>query len=241
VISNLLMFLTGVSYDIPGVFVDSTRRAVNTPLWSLPSELWLYALLFLIFRVGGRRSGMLLFLGAIALSIAWAMTSLVGVNEVAVGPLSSSQFSRLGSFFLCGALLAVCRARIENHAVAIGAAALLGLILIRTTLPFETLFHSLALATVVVAAGSSRVVAWFSKGGDASYGMYIFAWPVQQFSRLLIDSFWVSMFAAFVITTALGYATWHTFERRAMAHRARLAENLHKIAASVTHRPGAVK
>ena len=69
-------------------------------------------------------------------------------------------------------------------------------------------------------------MAWFSKGGDASYGMYVFAWPVQQFCHLLIGSFWLSMLVAFLVTTAIGYGTWHGFEKRALSYRKRLAQRL---------------
>jgi len=207
VIRNLLMFLRGVTYVIPGVFTDALNPAVNGPLWSLPSELWLYALLFLIFILGGRRSGICILLGALFLSIAWGATPIIGNIYMHPLPLDSSQFSRLGSFFLSGALLAACWSYIENHALAIGAVALLAIIFIRNLLPIDTIFHSLALGAVVIGLGSSKAMAWFSKGGDASYGMYIFAWPVQQFCLLLIGPFWLSMLAAFLATAALGYAT----------------------------------
>ncbi len=65
------------------------------------------------------------------------------------------------------------------------------------------------MAAAVIGLGSSHAMAWFAKGGDASYGMYVYAWPVQQFALLLIGSFWLSMLVAFVVTTAIGYATWH--------------------------------
>jgi peptidoglycan/LPS O-acetylase OafA/YrhL len=85
------------------------------------------------------------------------------------------------------------------------------------------MFQSLAVAAATIGFGSSPAMAWFSKGGDASYGMYVLAWPVQQFSMLLIEPFWLSMLAAFVMTTALGYATWHGFEKRAMSYANRFA------------------
>ena len=47
--------------------------------------------------------------------------------------------------------------------------------------------------------------------------MYVFAWPVQQFVLLLVAPFWLSLLVAFLVTAAIGYATWHAFEKRAMA------------------------
>ncbi len=86
------------------------------------------------------------------------------------------------------------------------------------------MLKSLAVAAATVGLGSSRLMTWFSRGGDASYGMYVFAWPVQQFSLLLIGSFWPSMIVAFLVTVALGYTTWHAFEKRATTYPDRIAK-----------------
>jgi peptidoglycan/LPS O-acetylase OafA/YrhL len=63
---------------------------------------------------------------------------------------------------------------------------------------------------------SSPRMAWFARWGDPSYGMYILAWPVQQFCAAHINGFWTSMAGAMLIVTAFGYATWHGFERTAV-------------------------
>ena len=117
-----------------------------------------------------------------------------------------------------GAVLAA----LEKHALAIGLAGLAGVFAVRNLAPVDTILVSLALACAVIGLGSAKTMAWFSKGGDASYGMYVFAWPVQQFAHLLIGSFWLSLVVAFLVTTAIGYGTWHGFEKRAMAYRGRL-------------------
>ena len=56
VIDNLLMFVRGVTQLIPGAFTDTVRPTFNEPLWSLPYELWLYAVLALMVAIGGARS-----------------------------------------------------------------------------------------------------------------------------------------------------------------------------------------
>jgi peptidoglycan/LPS O-acetylase OafA/YrhL len=226
VTGNLLMFVQGVTHVIPGAFADAVRPAVNEPLWSLPYELWLYAVLALMFVLGGRRSGMGIVVAALLLGIAWSATSVLG--EFDIGPLNSLDVFRLGSFFLSGAVLAVFWPYLASHALAVGAAGLIGVFLVRNLVPIDTILHPLAVAAATIGLGSSKAMAWFSKGGDASYGMYVFAWPVQQFSLLLIEPFWLSMFAAFATTTALGYGTWHAFEKRALSYSSRLARVLQR-------------
>ena len=221
VIDNLLMFVKGVTLAIPGIFNDTVRTAVNEPLWTLPYELWCYALLFLLF-VAGRGRSLIVIGGAIAVSIAWTATSTG--NEPEVGRFNAFDFFRLASYFFSGAALAVFWPALKKHAAAIGAAGLIGVVLVRSLAPVDTILVSLALAAAVIGLGHAKAMAWFSKGGDASYGMYVFAWPVQQFCQLLIGSLWLSLLAAFVITVAIGYGTWHGFEKRAMSYRGRLAD-----------------
>jgi peptidoglycan/LPS O-acetylase OafA/YrhL len=224
VIGNLLMFVKGVTLTIPGIFTDTVRASLNEPLWTLPYELWLYAVLFLMFAVSGRRNGACVVFVALLIGIAWTATSTTG--EFDVGSLNGPDFFRLGSYFLSGSMLAVFWPHIKKHALAIGVAGLIGIFLARTLISTDTILVSLALAAGVIGLGSLKTMAWFSKGGDASYGIYVFAWPVQQFSLLLIGSFWLSMLVAFLITAAIGYATWHGFEKRAISYRNRLAERL---------------
>jgi peptidoglycan/LPS O-acetylase OafA/YrhL len=221
VTDNLLMFLRGVTQVIPGTFADAVRPAINDPLWSLPYELWLYVVLSLMFVLSGRRSGTGIVLGTLFVGIVWSATPILG--QFKIGPLESFEFFRLGSFFLSGAALAVIWPYIGRHALTIGAAGLIGIFLVRNLVPIDTIFHPLTVAAATIGLGSSRAMAWFSKGGDASYGMYVFAWPVQQFSLLLIEPFWLSMLAAFAATSMLGYATWHTFEKRALSYSDRFA------------------
>ncbi|HEV8260521.1 MAG TPA: acyltransferase [Burkholderiales bacterium] len=225
---NLLMFLNGVAYEIPGVFADALKHAVNGPLWSLPHELWAYVLLFVAFALGARHAlWRLLFLAAV-FSLIWGLTPVGESVRIRIGGLDSFQFSRLGSFFFSGALLAFARRFLEARAVLLGLTALPVLVLLRAGLPVDTLLQPLTLALAVIGLGSSKAMARFSAGGDASYGMYIFAWPIQQFSILLIPDFWTSMLVAFVATVAVGYATWHAFERRTIACRSQLAMRLRR-------------
>src|SRR5262245_35464327 len=226
VTGNLLLMMRDLIQVIPGVFADAVRPAVNEPLWSLPYELWLYAVLSLIFVLSARRSSTGIVLSALLLGLAWSAAPILG--EFRIGPLSNVDFFKLGSFFLSGAVLAVFWPYIARYALAVGTTGLVGIFLVRNLMPIDTILHPLALAAATIGLGSSKALAWFSKGGDASYGMYVFAWPVQQFSLLLIEPFWPSMLAAFLATTALGYGTWHTFEKRAMSYPARLAQLLQR-------------
>ncbi len=235
VADNLLMFVKGVTFVVPGVFTDALRPDVNNPLWTLPYELWCYVMLALMFVFGARWSAVLVVVSALILTTAWAAEPFI--DDFDVGPLDSFEIFRLGSYFMSGAVLAVAWPWIGRHAIAIGAAGLIASLVARSLLPIDTALHSLALAACVIGLGASRAMAWFSRGGDASYGMYVFAWPVQQFVLLLVAPFWLSLTVAFLVTSAIGYATWHAFEKRLLSYPRRLTGRLDSATAAAGGRP----
>jgi peptidoglycan/LPS O-acetylase OafA/YrhL len=211
---NLLMFVEGTRFHIAGVFGDRVRSSLNDPIWTLPYEVWCYVVLALLFVAGARLARILILAAALAASVAWGLSADA---EFHIGPLEGFDFFRLASYFLAGAAVAVAWPWMKRNAVAIGAVALISVFVVRAALPDDTVLHALTLAAAVVGLGSSTAMAWFARGGDASYGIYVFAWPVQQFSQMLVGGFWPSMLVAFAVTAALGYATWHGFEKHAIA------------------------
>jgi peptidoglycan/LPS O-acetylase OafA/YrhL len=167
-----------------------------------------------------RRSTPLIVIATLLVTTAWSAAPII--DDFDIGPFESSEFFRLGSYFMSGALLNVLRPWVGRHAIALGVAGLIASLAVRNLMPFDSLLTSLSLAACVIGLGSSGAMAWFARGGDASYGIYVFAWPVQQFVLLMIAPFWLSLAVAFLVTTALGYATWHGFERRLMIWPRRL-------------------
>jgi peptidoglycan/LPS O-acetylase OafA/YrhL len=222
--NNLAMLVLPLIQTIPGVFADRAVSTMNEPLWTLPHEIWLYIALFAIFAAAGKRAGIVVVLATLVFGVMWALDPL---KERWIGPLEAYELFRLGSFFLCGAVIAVFWPWLKRHALALGIAGLAGTFAFVNVLPQLPLLQAMSLAACVIGLGQSKLMAWFSRGGDASYGIYVFAWPMQQFCLLLIAPFWPSFVAAFVLTTALGYATWHLFEKHAIARRDRLAAWLH--------------
>jgi peptidoglycan/LPS O-acetylase OafA/YrhL len=219
VIRNLFMILVGPAFDVKGVFESLTIKAINGPLWSLRYELHLYFILFLIMAFAGRYRGWVLALSLPLLMYHWATETqyhyVLGVDLY--------EYSRLGQIFLTGSLLGYLWKYWQNYAVPLGFVGVGLCLLLEAVVPFNSFLNAIALGLAVIGLGSSSVMSWFAKGGDGSYGMYIYAWPIQQFSILLIPAFWPSMIVAFLATAAVGYTTWHLFEKRCMAQVSRMA------------------
>ncbi len=80
----------------------------------------------------------------------------------------------------------------------------------------------LACAAMLVHAAMKlpHAAKWSNRLGDLSYGVYIFAFPVQQlgvhWARQQNWSFAASLFFSATATLLLAYASWHLVEKRAL-------------------------
>jgi len=87
-------------------------------------------------------------------------------------------------------------------------------------------------AMLLFAAGLVVVARRFDAGsrmtdpiGDLSYGVYIFAFPVQQWLVEIGQSrdwpFLAYLSLSFLLTAILAYASWHLIEKRALCFKPR--------------------
>jgi peptidoglycan/LPS O-acetylase OafA/YrhL len=72
----------------------------------------------------------------------------------------------------------------------------------------------------------------FARYGDFSYGVYLYAWPVQQvlmyfFSRWLNP--WILFFYALCVTTMLAFGSWHLVENPFLKLKKRKAEKPNRM------------
>jgi peptidoglycan/LPS O-acetylase OafA/YrhL len=222
---NAVMFVHGVDYDIKGIFEEMRSSAINGPLWSLPYEFWLYVALFILFTAG---VFWLRIVGVMLAFVACLAISFLTATDLPVLHLSTDQLGRLGSFFFAGAIVAFAWPYIlwRKSFVVFATIALLAA---TTFLPLTVSEVAMPFAFALIALCVSPLMAWFALAGDASYGIYVFGWPVQQLAIKSVGSFWVSLAVSLVVSTCVGYATWHLFEKRCTKQRSRLSRFLSSI------------
>lgn len=219
-VRDALLF-TGIRYPLPGLFAANPYpNAVNGSLWTLLYEVRLY----------------------IALALAWAALRWMAADSrslfrraaVAVAVLSCAAqlllqwrgihgwaSIRLSSFFFCGAAFQVLRERVVLRpawlALTLG---LLGGAALWGHRPFavayELLLGWLVLHLAYLPSGTIRR---FNALGDYSYGVYIYAFPVQQTLAYLLPRIGVAsmMLASAAVTLAFAACSWHWVERPALA------------------------
>ena len=219
--TNVALYMT---YHLPGVFAQNKLpHAVNGSLWSLPVEVFMYLLLALLGLLGtwfqnqkwGAWPTGLVTISFMALVAVWALPS---TEALVVYRTDLRQIPLCGVYFMVGASLFQFNLSKYFNLSNLVLAVVLWLCLSREPQLFA-MASWVVLPFVVLAFGLSRHT-WLSRWHqrDYSYGIYIYAFPVQQ----TVVSFWPQMplaaylLSTFVITVALAATSWHFVEKPAL-------------------------
>ena len=221
VLQNLML---NVEHNkLPGVRFtgyDAFGAIVDGPLWSLPCEVVMYAMVLVLGAARLLRLPMLLALLAVGLA---RLSFDQAVNDFAQDRGFALRFaadtSWLLAFFVAGMLLYKLRQYpIFDGRVALAAA--VGLVASAAFGELVLLFPLFGGYLILYLAQA----AWLpplpaARYGDLSYGLYIYGWPVEQ--TLLYATggalpWWQLFPAALVMSAALAFLSWHLVEKRAL-------------------------
>jgi peptidoglycan/LPS O-acetylase OafA/YrhL len=209
-----------------GVFPGMPLPGLNGSMWSIPYEFQCYILVILLSAAGILR-GPLRYILLIAVVGALAAGGLVDYrssHSVFGVTISGSRYDYLQTLpmFGAGALYALFQRHIVyNHALALAAAVLL----------IIGLFFQ-AVVPLAVAVLGGYLIFWFALDSpvlsisrftnktDLSYGIYLYAWPIQSTIAFFTDRA-INPWALSVITLALAAGaasvSWTFIEKPALA------------------------
>jgi len=206
---------------LPGVFEHNPYPdAVNGSLWTLPVEATCYALAAALGTLGLlRRSSVLVALGLMLIVF---VTPLSPLSSAPAGGTTGGNLTlvvMLGATFVLGSLAYSLRARLHLSWIFVG---------VLVAVWVATWGGSWTKVTGVLAVGfgvlvfAFRTPAWLRRltaPGDLSYGIYVYAFPVQQSVAAIWPSVHpLAMFAiAFPVTYGLAFLSWRLVERPALA------------------------
>ena len=222
-LTNMALYIT---YHLPGVFANNRLpHAVNGSLWSLPVEFFMYLLLALLgllaaaFKAVSNRllawAVGVMALVFMLLAALWAGTT----NEALVMYRTDlRQVPMCGVYFLVGASL-FCFKLTKYFTLSNVLLALVLWLCLGVQPHWFAMAAWVVLPFVVLAFGLARQP-WLVRmhARDYSYGIYIYAFPVQQ----TLVSFWPEMalpaylLSTLVITVALAALSWHFVEKPAL-------------------------
>jgi peptidoglycan/LPS O-acetylase OafA/YrhL len=207
---------------IPAAFLALPHSIINGPLWTISYEFACYLGLAILGVMGLLRRRWLVLVGTILVTV-WATAQAKHwlppiSHRIPIGA-SNSDLPRLMSCFLTGTCYYLFRDKVRFTGPATLAA--MGLLL---SAMFRESTATVAIPLcggyLLLAAGLGSPVpgtAWVRKE-DVSYGVYLYAWPIQQ---LLINHWryidpWLLSAITLPLAFLAGWASWNWIERPAM-------------------------
>lgn len=198
------IYLQYLSWDLPGVFAGHPTTSVNGSLWTLPVELRCYFLLMCIGFFGVLDSRMRAnFAGAFLLLIVYVDYSYIPL-------MYHEAFGRPLSYFIVGVLVWANRDLIKLSPI--GATSAVALCSFGALVENQVLFCIGFSYTVFYIAFAVRHLD-FDKFGDISYGIYIYAWPVQQLVWNSEQDGFSNFLIAAPITVLMATGSWFLVEK----------------------------
>ena len=190
------------------------RNSWDGSLWTLRYEFGCYLLLGIVMSIGFvRRRPQLL---AVLFVCSVAMTVLALEFGVQISD-TVTLAAYLATYFFAGSLLFVHANRIRLDALTLAVAMAWLAVAIVTGHAAAT--TALPLALVVMALGVTTPLQRIGSHNDISYGVYIYAFPIQQVLVILgIQRYGVGPFivVAIAATLPVALASWFLVERRAL-------------------------
>lgn len=207
--------LIQINFNLPGVFQENIRPAVNGSLWTLIVELRCYILLaiaglfgLLKDRTTANSSIFAIFLFGIYF---FSDIPLLGTGK-------TTEWPRLSLFFLIGIFFFINRDKILlNNKIA-----LLALCLAFASFGkpwFSFVFPPCFVYLLFYLAYLTPFVNVDNKVGDFSYGLYIYAWPVQQIVATTFPNLqpFGNTLLSSAIVIPIAYLSWHYIEKPSLS------------------------
>jgi peptidoglycan/LPS O-acetylase OafA/YrhL len=208
-----------IHYKLPGVFLSNPYpETINLSLWTVPYELECYLALIAAGFLGMVRHRRLMLWLTVSLHI------LLFIHDFTVGDILSSSEALpprvLVLCFLCGSVIWLYQDRIEVSPgrALLAAATMLALF----SAPLTSYLATFPAAYAVVAVGLQNPPrTHLVTSGDYSYGMYLYAFPIQQSLITVLPG--LRGFQLFIVASVLAFLaamlSWHFVEKHALSLR----------------------
>lgn len=227
-VGRAVLFPVDFSHGVRGVFVTSTPYGgttgssfVNGSLWTLPYEVRCYLVIGLL-ALSARRFGtrrVLLVATVVTLVLAVRFDRAPELTDFVLGSVADAKLVMLLLVFLTGAVVGAVADRLQVLGPAPLIALAVALLAGRNSLFLAEHVASAALALVLpTVAFALAPIGRLLRGVDLSYGMYLYAWPVQQLLAMygLGGGAWTFVLVSAALTAVLATGSWYLVERPTM-------------------------
>jgi peptidoglycan/LPS O-acetylase OafA/YrhL len=220
-------YLHNLWFDMKGALPidfqgNALRFAVNGPLWTIPLELKCYLVLGLLGVSGLLRWKWLVITLTAAVAYRYAIVEARGdlLADHLGWTLEQHFLLEFGLFFAMGVVLQYFFDGDPRRMGAIVIASVVaGLAAIHLERPLLGLLLVVPCTVLWIATASTPVLRSVGRFGDFSYGLYIFAFPIQQ-TLIWLNKGRLSWAPLFLVTLvaclAMAFMSWHLVEKRAL-------------------------
>ncbi len=199
--------LHSIQWRLPGVF-EKSSYGINGSIWSLPLELHLYVLIFLLAALQLLKNRW----AAVSSLVAVMVFSLMNKNIFCYFTQDGSA-QYVFAFFLIGAICSYFRQWIVIN---LGGVLLFSLLLLLAwNTSFKIGIFYLWLNYLLLFIFQLKQLQKINLGGDYSYGVYIYGFPVQQVMNSLLPGHTplLNLILSIPCALLLGVASWHWIEK----------------------------
>ncbi len=217
---NLSLYF--IQYSIEGAFTTVPyNTAINGSLWTLAYEFSLYIALSALFLLR-RRNTLIIVLLSFVYGLLLILNSYYADALGTRGSILRSDYLlNFSCHFFAGALLAAVRydTRVRYHNVLWVASAAITIISLFAPFHFDVL-HYISLPVLIIGLGikcTPGICNISRRIGDLSYGVYIYAFVVQQTLMYFfsLSQLWLAI-VSIPVSMLFAYASWHLIEKRAL-------------------------
>jgi len=208
---TIFLFTAFMGNTIPTVFSDFTyKNAINGSLWTLPIEFLCYII------IGSALSLLNSWKTIVCLLLAACIaTATLGAKWVdfVVFSVPMSYLSLFGIAFCTGSLMSMTRKSWKNYRIPMVAISLLLIWLLRGR-PEVQILGTASIAVITIIIGLSVRDKLIHGRFDVSYGVYIYAFPIQQLViNCVTRDFWLGMFISALLTIVAGALSYKYVEK----------------------------
>ncbi|MBI1220928.1 MAG: acyltransferase family protein [Rhodobacteraceae bacterium] len=202
-------------YSLPGVFEANPYPKVEGSIWTLGYEVACYAMVCLAGLTGLTQRPRPLALAFGAYGVMWVAAATVHL------PQRVEDLHLLSLPFVLGMAAWHARDRLPLSFAGVAALVLLAVLLRPTAAAFPALVAALAYATFWAGYLPLRAARLWNRAGDYSYGLYVYAFPVQGLVVWALGALTPAQNIALALppTLALAVLSWHLIEKPALALR----------------------
>lgn len=204
------------SWDVAGTPLDVPfPGAWNGSLWSLYYEFICYVIVGLLGCLALSRRSPIPVIVLWAVSVLWSVTLPRTAPYLGVG-FDFEMLAKLLPYFLAGGVLYMIRHRLGMHPLAALAAAVLAGLALWISPAHGGQVASLCVAYVLLWISAVLPSPAWVRTHDISYGMYIYAFQVQQLVAVLGGAalgYWGFSLVALAATVPLALLSWFALER----------------------------